>query len=237
MNLNHCRSIAGPLLLPLLLVASTAGAQFVDQEQPVMDYTSVGDFVLGGFYNQELAQVFTAGRTGLLAGAEFGLECVNVAEATAGTVTLDVRTVEGGVPGSTLLTAATFDAAGFPGYWPNDYPPYFRRLELSAPVPVTAGIQYALTLRFTSANGTSCGVAAGPEGDPYPGGDGSYRENGPWGWVPLGPRVDLPFRTLMEEESRTSIFHKDQQWICVDRSALPAHLGHGDTRWAPGCGR
>src|SRR5436190_8009933 len=214
MSLDHRRSMTLRLLLPMLLVASMAGAQVGDQEQPVMDYTSIGDFALGGFYNQELAQVFTAGRTGLLAGAEFGIECVNFAEAPAGTITLEIRVVEGGIPGPTLLSAAAFDAAGFPGYWPNDYPPYFRGLPFSDPVAVTAGVQYALTLRFTTANGTSCGVVAGPEGDPYPDGDGSYRENGLWGWVPLGPRVDLPFRTLMEEESRTSILHKDQQWIC-----------------------
>lgn len=218
-------------------LTSAASAQVVDQEQPVIDYLTVGDMALGGYYNQELAQVFTAGRTGFLEAAEFPLECVNFAETPAGTITMDVRNVQGGVPGDTVLSSATFDPAGFPGYWPNDYPPYLRRLALASPVALTAGMQYALTLSFQTPNGTSCGVASGPVGDSYLGGDGAYRETAWPFWAPLGSRLDMPFRTLMQEESRTSIFHKDRQWICVDRSALPAHLGHGDTVWTPGCAR
>lgn len=213
-----------------------ARAQIVDQEQPEMDYTSVGDMTLGGPGDQRLAQVVTAGQTGLLVAAEFALECRNYEAAPAGVVTLDLAIVEAGMPGAVVLTT-TFDPVEFPGYWPYDWPPYFRRLMLGSPVPVTTGSQYALVLRFTSSNGTICGVVAGPEGDPYVGGDGWYDDIEPWGWAPLGPRRDIPFRTLMQEPSRISVWHKDRQWICIDRAALQAHQGHGDTKWVAGCFR
>ena len=212
-----------------------AHAQVVDQEQPVIDST-VGDMALGGYYNQQLAQVFTAGRTGLLVAAEFPVECVNFEELPAGTITLEVRAVEAGMPTATVLSTTSFEPAAFPGFWPNDFPPYLRRLLLAAPIPVVAGEQYALILQFAASNATSCGVPQGPEGDSYVGGNGWYREDGPWGWAPLGSRFDIPFRTLMQEGSRTSVLHK-KQWICIDRSSLPDHLSHGDTSWTPGCSR
>lgn len=191
---------------------------------------------LGGFYNQQLAQVFTAGQTGLLVAAEFPIECINFQEPPAGTITFEVRTVEAGMPTATVLSTSLLEPASFPSFWPNDFPPYLRRLMLSAPIPVVAGEQYALILQFAASNATSCGVAQGPEGDSYLGGNGWYREDGPWGWGPLGSRFDIPFRTLMQEPSRTSVLHK-KQWICIDRSSLPDHLSHGDTLWTPGCSR
>ncbi len=225
----------GAVAIVLLGAAPTAQAQVVDQEQPVI--TTDGNLALGGYYNQQLAQVFTAGGTGLLGAVEFPLECSSY-DTPAGTITLEVRSVESGMPADTVLSTTTFHPGAFPPFWPNDFPPYLRRLTLSASLPVTAGVQYALVLQFASPNETNCAVASGPEGDPYAGGDGWYRENGPWGWVPLalGSRFDMPFRTLMQEESRTSVFHKDQ-WICIDRSSLDDHLAHGDTVWMPGCRR
>jgi hypothetical protein len=218
------------------LAPGRASAQVVDQEQPVID-TTVGDMALGGYYGQQLAQVFTAGRTGLLAAVEFPLECGSFSGAPTGAITLEVRDVVGGVPGETVLATTMFDPIAFPNFWPDDFPPYLRRLPLSTATAVTAGLQYAVVLRFATENDTFCGVSSGPEGDSYPAGDGSYRENGPYGWSPLGSRQDLPFRTLMQEETRTSVLHKDRQWICIDRSSLSDHLGHGDTVWASGCRR
>lgn len=216
--------------------SSAVNAQIVDQEQPIIDAT-VGDMALGGFYNQQLAQVFTAGRSGLFVAAEFPVECSNFSGTPAGTIMLELRNVEAGLPGATVMAAGTFDPAAFPPFWPNDFPPYLRRLTLSAPAPVTSGMQYALALRFVSLNDTSCAVSQGIEGDAYLGGDGFYRENGPYGWAPLGSRLDMAFRTLMQEEGRTSVFHKNKQWICIGRSSLPDHLAHGDTKWSPGCRR
>jgi hypothetical protein len=237
MRKNARRYIVGVGVVTILLAmgGSTARAQVIDQEQPVID-TTVGDLALGGYYNQQLAQVFTAGRTGLLVAAEFPLECVNFYDAPAGTITLEVRTVEAGIPTDTVLSTSLFQPAAYSAFWPNDFPPYLRRLIFTTPVPVVAGAQYALVLQFATSNGTSCGVAQASEGDSYLGGDGWYRENGPWGWAPFGPRVDMAFRTLMQEESRTSVLHKNH-WICIDRSSLFDHLTHGDTVWMPGCTR
>lgn len=218
----------------LCLAEGMANAQVVDQEQPIIDST-VGDAALGGFYNQQLAQVFTAGRTGLVTGVEFPIECGNFVTAPGGIITLEIRNVIGGLPGDTVLATTTFHPAAFPNFWPNDYPPYLRRMTLSNPTAVTAGEQYAATLQFATDNETFCGVSQGPEGDSYYGGDGYYRENGPYGWAPLGSRLDMAFRTLMQEDSRTSVLHKGKQWICINRASLGDHLGHGDTVWMPGC--
>jgi hypothetical protein len=183
------RGHLGAVAILLLGAASAAQAQAVDQEQPLID-GSVGYFVLGGPNNQQLAQVFTAGRTGLLAAVEFPLSC---SDDSAGAITLEVRNVEAEVPGDAVLSETTFQPGAFPPFWPNDLPEYLRRLTLSEPLPVTAGVQYALVLQSLDA---SCGLAQGPEGESYSGGDGWYRDNGPWGWGPLGSRFDLPFRTL-----------------------------------------
>ena len=239
------RSTSGRLFVLTLVAtgfladAALARAQIVDQEQPVID-VSVGDAVLGGPANQQLAQVFTAGRSGLLTAVEFPLECGSFSGPTTGTITLAVRDVIDGVPGDGVLSSSTFDPVAFPLYWPNDYPPYLRLFQLAAPVAVTAGLQYALTLRFETSGDTNCAVPQGPEGDSYAGGDGWYRENGPFGWAPLGSRLDLPFRTLVEpssvEEPKISVLHNGH-WICVSRSALAAHLRHRDTTGLPGCRR
>ena len=53
---------------------------------------------------------------------------------------------------------------------------------------------------------------------------------------PLGSRVDLPFRTLVEVDSpKLSILHEGKQWICVNASSLGGHMAHGDTVWFRGC--
>lgn len=231
-----CKVFLGVLLVPFAGFLPAATAQVVDQEQPEMDCTSVGDLTLGGPFDQRLAQVFTAGQTGFLVAVELGVECRNDEGIPAGTITLDITAAEGGMP-AVVLRTTTFDAAAFPEYWPSDWPPYFRRLTLATPVPVIVGTQYALTLRLTTSTPTVCGVIAGPEGDPYPGGESWYEDIGTWGWVSAGPRNDLPFRALMQETSRISVWHQNRQWICIDRSALQGHQTHGDTVWIQGCVR
>jgi hypothetical protein len=225
---NQVRYWGVGLFVLLIGVRPVAAQAVTDQEQPVID-ASVGGFAVGGFYHQYLAQVFTAGVTASLVAIEVPLSCQ-----PTGTVTVQIVTVANGVPTPTTLSATSVPADAFPSSWPD--PPSLRRIYLGTPVALTAGQPYAFTLGAD----TDCGLFQGPEGDPYAGGDGYAIDdvNGGYGtaWYPLGSRVDLPFRTLVEVDSpKLSILHGGEQWICVNASALGGHLAHGDTTWFRGC--
>jgi hypothetical protein len=219
--------VVGPFVL--LIGVRPLGAQTVsDQEQPVID-AAVGGLVVGGFYHQYLAQVFTAGVTASLVAIEVPLTCQ-----PTGTVTVQIVTVTNGVPASTALSTTSVPADAFPSSWPDA--PSLRPIYLGTPVALIAGQPYAFTLGAD----TDCGVFQGPERDPYGGGDGYAIDdvNGGYGtaWYSLGSRVDLPFRTLVDVNSpKLSILHRGEQWICVNASALGGHLAHGDTTWFRGC--
>ena len=190
---------------------------------------SVGGLAVGGYYHQYLAQIFTAGVAASLVAIDVPLACQ-----PTGTVTVQIVTVENGVPTPTTLSSTSVPADAFPASWPE--PPSFRRINLGIPVALTAGQPYA----FTLGSDTDCGLFQGPEGDPYVRGDGYAVDdvNGGYGtaWYPLDTRVDLPFRTLVEVNSpKLSILHGGKRWICVNASALGGHMVHGDTMWFRGC--
>ncbi|MDW7709964.1 MAG: hypothetical protein SCH98_05775 [Deferrisomatales bacterium] len=172
--------------LGLLLAAGGAGAAFVDQSQPLLD-GGVPPFVVGGSAGQELAQTLTAGMTGRLAAVRLPVGCAS------GAFTLQVREVDGAAPGQTVVASLSLPAENLP---PSPSVVGFRTFAVPGTPFFAAGERFALVL---SASGT-CEVAAGPLGNPYPRGEGLYRDRslGPSAWLPLGPRSDLPFETLVE---------------------------------------
>ncbi len=218
-----------PALLVFVLAGGAAAQEAVDQEQPTIDI-SVGGLALGGYYHQDLAQVFTAGLEGSLVAAELAIGC-----AGDGQVILELTTTQEGIPTALVLTSVSTPSTAFPTYYPTYWPPSLRRITFPSPVSVTPGTQYALVLRSSG----ECASFQGPAGDPYAGGDGFAIDDVNRGfgvdWYPLDDRLDLPFRTIVASVApRVSVLHH-QQWLCVDSRALGAHLAHGDVTWHSGC--
>jgi hypothetical protein len=162
----------------------------VDQQQPVFDYT-VGGLAIGGNSDQILAQVVTAGRSGKLIAVNFPLACDD------GALVVEIQGVTSGQPNGVVLASQTVPAATLPQpVWPT--PPSWRSITFATPASVTAGNQFAIVLDNPTG---SCGVLQGPNGDPYPGGNGFYdaRPNAAGVWLLLtGGRVDLPFQTIVK---------------------------------------
>lgn len=161
----------------------------VDQSQPVVDVTK-GGLGIGGFYQQKLAQVVTAGREGTLAAVRFPVLCFE-----GDLISVEIQSVTGVVPDGKVLGVgkylgtrlATADAQGF-------------ETIAVTPVQLSVGDRFAIVL--SSADSASCGIPQGPVGDTYLGGDAFFdaRPSDP-GWVsfdygPTYPR-DLPFETVM----------------------------------------
>jgi hypothetical protein len=117
------------LLLPGAAPALAAGQ--LDQQQTTQP--TIFPFGLGS----NLVQTFTAGLTGNLDQVSLALAFT----AGAGTFTVDILSVAGGVPTTTVLTSVTQSVAILP---PALFPFPFTAFPLNPPVPVVAGTQYAI---------------------------------------------------------------------------------------------
>lgn len=201
------------MVLTTLAWASPAQARdTVDQQQATIDFVAP-TIALGGATHQRLTQIFTAGVSEPLVAVELSLACNSFPAA----VTIEVRSVENGLPGITPLsrTVVSQPLSGGLG----------TPLYLQDPVLLVAGQQYAIVL----SSDADCGVRSGPDGDSYAGGD-SYANDDriplfPQVWTALTPRRDLPFRTRMGRRADVHMTFEpfpglwrltaDQQWIQV----------------------
>jgi hypothetical protein len=182
------------MLVPIPASAITAT---VDQQQPVID-VSVGGLAIGGFYDQKLAQVVTAGQSGLLSEVRVPVAC-----APAATLYLEIQAVTADQPNGAVLGSQTYPGTDFPPSFPSSGVT-LRPIGLSTPVALSAGQRFAIVL---DADGPSpfdgCGIFRGPVGDSYAGGhlyfDSRPNTLGVWVCVCefVGDRFDLPFATLM----------------------------------------
>jgi hypothetical protein len=175
------------LLLVLCLLQPAHAGSIYDQEQRQVD-AATGWLTVGGYYQQKLAQVVTAGKTGLLTAVELPIACFESVS-----FTIDIQAVTDGMPNGTVLSSTTLPAAMVPVA--ND--PVFYQLPI-VPVLVTADEQTAIVL--TAPDDASCAIAPAPEGNPYAGGDAYFdsRPNQVGVWVPNGPpRYDMPFATVV----------------------------------------
>lgn len=141
---------------------------------------------IGGASEQQLAQTFTIVRDGTLAGVFLPVGC------GSGQLEIEIRNVEGDEPGTTVLGSQHFSAESIV----TDVT-VFKLFRLPG-LPVSAGDRLAMVLRNPTG---SCGMASGPEGDPYPGGEAFFdaRPNPP-GWLRLFGRGvnDLAFQVMLE---------------------------------------
>lgn len=165
------------------------GGSSIDQSQPVADSVAAFTYAIGGAYNQLVAQLFTAGVSGKLRELEVPIACAD------GMLVAEIRDVVGGLPGSAVIAAESYDPSELTTFSPGVAT--FSMLWLRPSPDLVAGTQYAMV--FSNASG-SCGMLPGPLGDPYGGGDGYALDDVNGVWVPLElgtGRYDSPFFTYM----------------------------------------
>ena len=181
------------ICLSALCIASAAhGAVIVDQEQAMVD-ASAGFLGIGGDSEQKLAQSFTVGVDGDLAGLR-----LPIAGCGGGDLVLEIREMSGGLPTGRLLRSVTIPASDVPFTYDG-----FTDFYFPVALAVNAGDVLAFTVQTVGA-GSFCSYATPPGGDLYSRGEGFFdaRPNPP-GWeafkgFPTGPQ-DLPFATLMDD--------------------------------------
>jgi hypothetical protein len=167
--------------------AAQPAATAIDAMQPVAE-TAGGTLAIGGGSEQRLAQTFTVELAGRLAGAFLPVVCAS------GRLVIEIRDVVAGLPGDSVLARRAVSAThvaslGF----------HFQLFPLGGGVAVAPGDRLALVL----ANPTgSCGLARGPAGDSYPGGEAFFEAlpNQP-GWIPFSATADdhdLPFLAVVK---------------------------------------
>jgi hypothetical protein len=162
----------------------------VDQQQPTIDTSpGVGNLAIGGGSEQILAQVVTAGVSGLLGEVRFPVACA------AGALVVEIQGVASGEPDGVVQASQTVSAASLPSFFAD--PTGFRKIVFSSPASVTAGSKFAIVLKNVTG---SCGLLQGPVGNPYVGGEAFFdsRPNAVGVWVLLGARHDLPFQTIVK---------------------------------------
>ena len=191
---NAAKLLTGLLLLVFFFTGGRVQATpSIDQQQPVID-ASEGGLSIGGASQQKLAQVVTAGVTGVLTEVRFPVACAS------GDLVIEIQGVAGGIPNGAVLTSQTIPGAGLPSFFPVPGVVSLRSFVFSTPVSISAGNQFAVVL---SSSG-ECGVFQGPVGDSYPGGNAFFdaRPNPAGLWVCMcdfmGARLDLPFQTIVD---------------------------------------
>lgn len=179
-------------LAALFMASAAQGAVVVDQEQPNVD-ASAGFLGVGGDDEQNLAQSFTVGVDGNLAGLR-----LPIAGCGSGDLVITVRKMAGGLPNGPVQRILTIPGSDVPFSYAG-----FTDFIFPAPLAVNAGDILAFTVE-TVGEGSFCSYATPPSGDQYGRGDGFFdaRPNPP-GWLafkefPTGPQ-DLPFFTLMDD--------------------------------------
>lgn len=182
------RGLGGAILASALVVAvPTAGAGTLDQSQPV-----IGSGVAYVASTVMTAQTFTSGLTGRLDQVD-----VAVTRPTAvNALTVEIRTVSGGVPSATVLGSAAVPATAVPlGLIPSG----FISAPIAPSVPVTAGVQYAIVLSTTNCGLLNCYQWSFTFGaNPYAAGTALQSvSGGPWG--AFLANTDTAFKTYVAQ--------------------------------------
>ena len=122
--------VSGVAAALLFGVTSSAAAGTLDQQQTTSTTNA------GLFTNQSAAQTFTAGITGVVDQADLLLFKTGP---TPNPVTVEIRNVSAGKPGTTALASASIPISAI-----TTAPATFVPVTFTTPAPVTAGTQYAL---------------------------------------------------------------------------------------------
>jgi hypothetical protein len=138
----------------LAVAASASAAGTLDQQQ-----TAVGTSaeIFGpSFLPESQAQTFTAGLTGGLDRVDLSLKQAKVGNSVG--LTVQIRTVSGGVPGAVVLASATIAPGAIPAV---NTPLAFVPVTFGPPAPVVAGTQYAIVV-YTGGSDQYCGAWPAP---------------------------------------------------------------------------
>lgn len=177
----------GLAFYPFSLHAATS---VIDQQQPNIDITAGITHAIASGSEQKLAQVVSAGVSGVLTEVRLPVVC-----SSGSNLIIEIQNVEQDMPGRIVLTSQTYPASSLPAFNLNSVE--FRSLTFATPVRFDAGDKFAVVLTSSG----SCGIFPGPLGDSYSGGAAYFdaRPNPP-GWVCFCDftRFDLPFQTVVE---------------------------------------
>ena len=139
---------------------------------------------------QSVAQTFTAGLSGEIDQVDLNVDKTGAPTAP---LSVEIRPVSGGAPGSTVLSASTVPASAV-----GSYPPAFVQVNFAAPAPVTAGTQYAIDAYAATPQTDRYEWSWGATSDPYPAGAsffiGSSPPSGTW---TMDASQDLGFKTYV----------------------------------------
>jgi hypothetical protein len=192
----RCATLSAVISISALFVPTHALATAeLDQQQPVIDI-SVGGIAVGSFSQQKVAQVVTAGISGHLTEIRLPLVCGPISS-----LILQIQGVTNEKPNGTVLGTTIVPGSSLPSFFPGEVT--LRPLQLSQPIAVTQGHQFAIVL---DATGEGCGMFQGPVGDSYVGGNAYFdsRPNPVGMWVCMcefaSARWDVPFQTLVERQ-------------------------------------
>jgi hypothetical protein len=147
---------------------------------------------------QSVAQTFTAGLSGEIDQVDLDLE---KSGAPTAPLTVEIRSVSGGVPDSTVLGTATVPASAV-----TLFPPAFVPVSFAVPAPVTAGTQYAIVAYAATAQSDRYEWSLGATPDPYPAGAAFFiASSPPTGTWTSGDPEDLTFKTYVAPVTTTPV--------------------------------
>ncbi|MCL5958790.1 MAG: PKD domain-containing protein [Chloroflexi bacterium] len=171
-------------------VTSTASA--ATSEVVVLDQSFTSPYNLGANINEccrFIAQTFTAGRSGTLAGVN-----INVGSSSSYQLHVAIRTVAGAVPSTTILGETTLS---------SNSAPLSTLITFPQTINIVAGNQYAIVVDYPDAPPAGAyqyqGGWTGATGNSYPGGAifASYSDG--VAWDINYPDYDLHFQTWVRE--------------------------------------
>jgi hypothetical protein len=182
------RIALAPAVVALVLVftGAAAAAPELDQQQILIEPGI--NLVVGGPYNQRLAQIVLPGIAGLVSEVQVPVSCN-----ASSTLLVEIRN-SAGVPGSTVLASRSIPGASLPPQGPTFVPVTFP-----TPAFVAVDEPFAIVL---SATGPGCGAYVGPRNvDTYPRGNAyaSYLPDEQWRG---GASSDLAFKTFVDRRCR-----------------------------------
>ena len=169
--------------------AGPAAAGTLDQQQTTTNQYGI----IGGpdSWRISSAQTFTAGETGDLDRVDLYLRESDAPNNSAG-LTVEIRKVSAGAPGSDVLASDTLTPAEIPDWFDSAA---FVSATFDPPAPVTAGTQYAIVAYTGAADGYVWGMA----GEFYAGGQQFYSLTSPPGTWTAEPGFDMAFKTYVEQ--------------------------------------
>jgi hypothetical protein len=172
-------ALSAGILLLALMPSSALAVAVVDQSNPS---SNVSNYAVGN--SSELAQTFTAGKTGLMTEVQLYMRYT-------GSITVKIEaTTAGGLPDHSAVPLATSAPVS-----PTSSPDWVTFL-FGSPAAVTAGEQYAIV--FVTGNT----VGAGGSIDTYAGGEAMVYLGG--AWIPTAIFQDFIFQTFVDPQTTTT---------------------------------